>query len=199
MATMCFAMWLQDSDPSGNRQLILMAIGLMALAVAVISVMMLVIGVKAMKTIKELGETAQEVKTKVMPLLDEVMAISKTSRVLLEDAAPKVKIISENLVKTSETLVETSKVARSALQQIDATVTDANLRAQRQVARVDGMVTAALTTTAEVADTIANGIRVPAQKIAVMVSQAKIMAEGLLAKVRAMAANTPFGSRQRPE
>jgi len=158
-----------------------------------------VIGVKAMKTIKELGETAQEVKIKVMPLLDEVMQISRTSRILLDDAAPKIKVISENLVKTSETLMETSKVARGAVERIDVTVTDANVRAQRQVARVDGMVSAALTTTAEVVDTIANGIRVPAQKIAVMLSQAKCVAEGLMEKVKSMAANSPFGSRSRPE
>ena len=199
MGTINFAMWLQDSDPGGTRHLILIAIGLMAVAIAVISAIMLVIGVKAMKTIKELGETAQEVKIKVMPLLDEVMQISRTSRILLDDAAPKIKVISENLVKTSETLVETSKVARGAVERIDVTVTDANMRAQRQVARVDGMVSAALTTTAEVADTIVNGIRVPAQKIAVMVTQAKYVAEGLMEKVKSMGAKSPFGSRTRPE
>jgi uncharacterized protein YoxC len=199
MGTINLAMWLQDTDPSGTRHLILIAIALMAVAIAGIAVMMLVIGVKAMKTIKELGETAQEVKIKVMPLLDEVMQISRTSRILLDDAAPKIKIISENLVKTSETLVETSRVARGAVERIDVTVTDANLRAQRQVARVDGMVSAALTTTAEVADTIANGIRVPAQKIAVVLVQAKYVAEGLIEKVKSMAANSPFGGRSRPE
>jgi uncharacterized protein YoxC len=199
MGTINFAMWLQDADPSGTRHLILIAIALMAVAIAGIAVMMLVIGVKAMKTIKELGETAQEVKIKVMPLLDEVMQISRTSRILLDDAAPKIKIISENLVKTSETLVETSRVARGAVERIDVTVTDANMRAQRQVARVDGMVSAALTTTAEVADTIANGIKGPAHKIAVMLTQAKCVAEGLLEKVKSMGAKSPFGSRTRQE
>lgn len=199
MGTMCLAVWLQDSDPSGTRHLILIAIGLMAVAIAVISVIMLVIGVKALKTIKAVGETAEEVKIKVMPLLDEVMEISKTSRILLQDVAPKLKVISENLVMTSETLMETSKVARGAVERIDVTVTDANLRAQRQVARVDGMVTAALTTTAEVAETIANGIKGPAQKLAAMLSHAKYAAEGLMDKVKAMAANTPFGRGSRPE
>jgi D-ribose pyranose/furanose isomerase RbsD len=94
-------------------------------------------------------------------------------------------------------LVQTSKVAQGVVGKIEVTVTDANLRAQRQVARVDGMVAAALTTTQEVADTIANGIKVPAQKIAVMVNQAKYAAEGLMEKVKSMAANSPFGSRTR--
>ena len=86
--------------------------------------------------------------------------------------------------------METSQVARSAIRQIDTTVADANLRAQRQVARVDGMVTAALTTTAEVVEAIGNGIRVPAQKIAVAVTQARYVAEGLLAKIRSMASGS---------
>ena len=195
MAMMCFAMWLQDGDPGGTRHLILLAIVVMALAIAGISIIMLVIGVKAMKTIKELGETATELKGKILPLLDEVMEISKTSRVLLQDAAPKVKAITENLVTASNSLAETSKEARAAMAQIDTTVTDANLRAQRQMARVDGMVTAALTTTAEVVEAIGNGIRVPAQKIAAGVTQAKNLIEGLIAKFKEKTAGTPFGSR----
>lgn len=199
MATMCLAMWLQDAGQSDLRHLVLIAFVLIAVAVAALSVVMVVVGLKAMKTAKELSNTAEEIKAKVMPLLDEVMGITKTSRQLLDDVAPKMKVISDNLVKTTETLVEASKVARGAVQQIDVTLTDANSRAQRQVARVDNMVTAALTTTAEVAETISNGIRVPAQRIAAMAGQAKEFAEGLLARVKTMAANSPFGSRQRPE
>jgi uncharacterized protein YoxC len=196
MATMGLAMWLQDADPGGNRHLVVMFIGLIAVAVAVMAVIVIVLAVKALTTIKELSATADEIKGKVLPLLDEVMEISKTSRVLLQDAAPKVKLISENMVKVSDTLVETSKVARAAVREVEATVSDANRRTQRQVARVDGMVTAALTTTAEVAETIGNGIRVPAHKIAVMFTQAKILGEGLLAKIKSMAAGSPFGDRE---
>jgi hypothetical protein len=199
MSTMWLAMWLQDSDPTGTRHLILIFIILIAVAICAMAVFMMLIGLKALKVIKELGATAAEVKLKFLPLMDEVMAISKTSRIMLDDAAPKIKIIGENLRKTSETLVETSGVAKSSVLQVHGTLVDANLRTQRQVARVDGMVTAALTTTQEVADTIANGIRVPAMKIAEMVGQAKIAAEGLMAKVKGMGGAPPFGSRRRPE
>jgi hypothetical protein len=57
------------------------------------------------------------------------------------------------------------------------------------------MVTAALTTTAEVVEAIGNGIRVPAQKIAAGVTQAKNLIEGLIAKFKEKTAGTPFGSR----
>jgi len=196
MATTCFAMWLLQYDLAATHHLIMIFIGLIAVALAIMAFVMMAIAVKALKALKELSETADEMKSKVLPLLDEMMEVSRTGRILLQDAAPKVKVITDNLVKTSDTLVEASRVARSAVQQIDTTVTDANLRARRQISRVDGMVTVALTTTAEVAETINNGIRVPAQKIAVMATQAKLIAEGLLAKIKSMVANSPLAGRR---
>jgi hypothetical protein len=50
---------------------------------------------------------------------------------------------------------------------------------------VDGMITAALTTTTEVVEAVANGLRVPAQKIAAMAGQAKLAFDGLLARFKA--------------
>jgi Glu-tRNA(Gln) amidotransferase subunit E-like FAD-binding protein len=148
---------------------------------------------------KEVSTAAEEVKTKFLPLLDEAMHLSRTGRLLLEDAGPKVKTIGENLVKTTESLMETGRIARGAVEKIDGTLSDANTRAKRQVARVDGMITAALTTTAEVAETISNGIKGPALRIAAMVSQAKGMAEGILSKVKGRAAASGFGQREWPE
>ena len=195
MATMFIAMWLQDPDPGRSLHLMAIFIGVMAVAIAIVAIIVVAIAVVTLKTIKELGATAAELKTKFLPLIDEVMEISKTGRVMLQESGPKIKVIADNLVKTSDTLVETSRVARGAMQQVEVTVSDANLRAQRQVARVDGMVSAALTTTAEVVETISHGIRVPAQKLAEIVTQAKFVGEGLLAKVKSIVDRTPFGSR----
>ena len=195
MAMTFLAMWIQEGNLADNHHLILILVGLIAVAIAVVAVAVTVIAVKALKAIEEIGATAEEIKGRMLPMLDEVKEFSKTGRILLQETAPKVKLITENLARASDTLVETSNAARSAVRQFDATVTDANQRAQRQVARVDGMVTAALTTTIEVAETIGNGIRVPMQKVAVMATQAKLLAEGLLAKIKSMAARSPFGSQ----
>ena len=192
-------MWLQESDAAaGNRHLLIIFIGLIALAIAGMAIVIMVLSIKAVKAINDFSVAAEEIKTKLLPLLDVATDVSRTSRDLLQDAAPKVKLITENLARTSDTLLETSKIARSAAQQCDTTIADVNLRTQRQVARVDGMVTAAITTTAEVVDTIVNGIRVPAQKIAVMATQAKYLAEGLFAKFKSMAGNSPFAGRKEP-
>lgn len=198
MATVGLAMWLQAPSNGRDLHLIMIFIGAIAVAIALVAIVLVAIAAKALGAIRGASESAEELKEKVLPLLDEVMAISRTSRAMLQEAAPKVKVITDNLAKTSETLMDTSDLARSAVKRFDATVADVNVRAQKQVARVDGMVTAALTTTAEVAETIASGIRGPVQKLAVVATQVKIVAESLLTKVKAMAASSPFGSRGGP-
>lgn len=198
MATMYLAMWLQDSDAADTRRLVFILVLIIALAMAGMAVVLVVFSLKAMKAIKDVAAAADQIKSKVLPLLDEVTAFSKSGREMLQDAAPKVKAMTESLVRTTDTLAETSLIARTAVQKIEVTVDDANMRTQRQVARVDGMVTTALNTTAEIVETINHGIRVPAQKIAVMATQARYAVEGLLEKVKSMAAGSPFRPKNDP-
>ena len=189
-------MWLQDADFTSMRHIVLIFLVVMAIAVIGMSIVLIALALKAVKAFKEVTATVDEFKGKVMPLLDEATALSRSGRELLEDTAPKVKIITDNLARTSVTLMETSQIAKTTVARVDTTVTDANLRAQKQVARVDDMVTAALTTTEEVVQTIVHGIRVPAQKIAEVAIQARYVAEGLFAKLKTMAGAVPFGGRR---
>jgi uncharacterized protein YoxC len=198
MATMGFAMWIQAMDLAGTNRLIMIFIGLVAIAMVVMAIAMIVIALTAAKAMKGLNATVDEMKGKVLPLIDVAMDISKTSRSVLDDAAPKVKVITDNLVMASDTLAETSKSARAAVAQFDTTISDVNVRALRQVARVDGMLTSALTATSELAEAIGNGIRVPAQKIAAFAGQARLMAEGIFSRIRAAAA-ARAGSTSEPE
>jgi methyl-accepting chemotaxis protein len=193
MATTYFALWLQEPDLAKTNHLIMIFIGMVAVAMTVMAIALIVMAVVGVKAIKSVMTTVEDVTGKALPLIESATEISKTSQDLLRDVGPKVKVITDNVMQASETLAETSKAARATIQQIDVTIADANQRAQKQVARVDGMVTVALTTAAEVADAIGNGIRVPAQKIAAAATQAKAVAEGLLAKIRSMAGATPFG------
>jgi len=198
MATMNLAMWLQESDAASTRHLVFILVLIIAVAMAGMAIVLVLFSLKAMKAIKEVTATAEELKAKVLPLLHEVTEFTKSGRELLDEAAPKVKHITESLVRTTDTLAETSLIAKSAVQKIEVTVSDANMRTQRQVARVDGMVTTALNTTAEVVEAINTGIRVPAQKIAVMATQAKFAVEGLLDKIKSMTGGMPFGAKKDP-
>ncbi len=195
MATL--AMFLQETGQiaSGNgRLLIFIFIGLVAVSMAVLAIVVISLAIKISRTMKELGATAVEFKAKLLPLIDSATEVSVASKELLRDAAPKVKSITANLERASELLVETTGVVRASVQQVDKTIADANVRTQQQIARVDGMVTAALTTTTEIVETISNGIRVPVQKIAGIASQLRYGVEGILAKVRSKAAGGPFGN-----
>ena len=188
------AMWFQETYTfsSGNAKLLMVFIGVVALSMALQAIVQISISLKGFKAIKDMAATAEELKQKVLPLIDTSTAVARSAQALLHETTPKVRRITDNLVETSNVLVSTGNVVRASVVQIDKTVSDANMRTQRQVARVDGMVTAALTTTAEVMDTVERGIRVPAQKIALMATQTKYVLEGIFAKIKSAAGRSPF-------
>lgn len=191
MATMGFAMWLQTPDLARTNFLIMIFIGLVALAMVGMAIALIVVAVTAAKAIKGFNTTTAELTGKVLPLIETMTDVSKTSQAMMRDAAPKVKHITDALVDAGDTLKETSQVARSSVQQFQVTITDLNRRTQKQVARVDGMVTSTLTAAVDGVETLARGMRVPAQKIAEAANQAKYFAEGLFAKIRGTNGTAP--------
>ena len=176
------AMWFQGTDAVSdiNTDLLTVFVGLVALAMLVQAIALAVLAARSVKAIKGLADTVDELKQKALPLIDSATEISRSAQSLVTETAPKVRAIADNLLETSD-------LVRGTAQHFEKTLADANLRTQRQVARVDGMVTAALTATVEVVETIGNGIRVPAQKIAALAGQAKLFAEGLLAGFKSYA------------
>jgi methyl-accepting chemotaxis protein len=187
------AMWFQETYvfSSGHAKLLTAFVGLVAVAMVIQALVLAAVAVKMTSALKSLAEMADDLKVKLLPLIDTATDVAESSQDLLRATAPKMKTIADNLVRASDMLVETSDVVRNSAQQFDQTITDANRRTQRQVARIDGMVTSALTTTAEIVDTIQEGIRVPAQKVAAALSQVRYGVEGLLAKIKA---GSPFGN-----
>ena len=198
MTTMNLAMLLQHSELAETNRLILIFIVLLAAIILGMGIVLLVVAIKAMKMARDLSATAEEFKAKMLPLLDVAADVGRTSRDLLGETAPKIKVITANFVETSETLKATSRTAKSVVEHCDATIADANLRAQRQVARVDGMVTAALNTTAEVVESVGHALKVPAQRIGVLAGQARNFAETFIAKVRARRSAMPFEENDEP-
>ncbi len=176
------AMWWQDTDALSavDTKLLVIFVGLVALALLVQAIALIVLVAKSVKAIKGLAESVDELKQKALPLIDSATEISRSAQFMVSETTPKVRAIADNLVETSD-------LVRGTAQHFEETLADANLRTQRQVARVDEMVSATLTATVEMVETIGNGIRVPAQKIAALVGQAKLFAEGLLARIKSSA------------
>jgi uncharacterized protein YoxC len=180
------AMWLQETYTfsASNAKLLMIFIGLVAVSMAVQAIVVVVMAARTSGLVKGLSASVEELKTKLLPLIDNATHLTRSSQTLLDATAPKVKLIGDNLARASDMLVETSEVVRTSALRFEQTIADANYRTQRQVARVDGMVTAALTTTTEIVETIGNGIRVPTQKIMGIATQLRYGLEGLYAKVK---------------
>jgi methyl-accepting chemotaxis protein len=176
------AMWLQGTDAVSdiNTDLLTVFVGLVALAMLVQAIALAVLAARSVKAIKGLTDTVDELKQKALPLIDSATQISRTAESLVTETAPKVRAMADNLLETSD-------LVRDTAQHFEETLADANLRTQRQVARVDGMVSTALTATVEVAEAISNGIRGPVQKIAFIAGQARRFAEGLLSGFKSYA------------
>ena len=166
------AMWLQDSSSlsPGNSRLLEWFVGLVAIAMAVQAVAVIVMAIGLAKASKRALEIADEMRTKIGPLLD-------TTQTVMHDAAPKVKIITENLV-------ETTHMVRDKAREFDATASELNMKARTQAARVDGMVTSVLNTTAEISETLQRAVKVPVREFTGLVNGIKAGVDVLVGRAK---------------
>ena len=166
------AMWLQDPDSlsSGNSKLLMVFVGMVAVALIVQAIALIAMAVGAAKARKRGLEIVEEVRLKLMPIMDNTHSF-------IQDTAPKVKIITENFV-------ETSHVVRAKAQEFDVTASDLNSKARAQAARVDGIVTSALNTTTDVAETIQRGIKVPLREVSGLINGLKAGLDVLVGRAK---------------
>jgi hypothetical protein len=165
-------MWLQDAGSlsSGNSHLLEWFVGLVALAMAVQAVAVIVMAVGLFKASKRALEMADELRTKIGPVLDATQSV-------FHDAAPKIKIITENLV-------ETTHMVRNKARELDATASELNMKTRAQAARVDGMVTSVLNTTAEISETLQRAVKVPVREFAGLMNGFKAGVEVLVGRAK---------------
>jgi hypothetical protein len=165
-------MWLQDADSlsSGNSRLLMIFVGLAALALLVQAIALVVMAVAAGKARKDGLALVEEVRAAVMPLVT-------TTQELIRDSSPKVKVITENIV-------EASHIIRSKAREFDVTASDLNSKTRAQAARVDGMVTSVLDTTAEIKDSIQRGIKIPVREVTGLVNGLKAGLDVLVGRTK---------------
>jgi hypothetical protein len=176
---MLSGMWLQESGSisSGNSRLLMFFVGMVAIAMVVQAIVVIVFAVGASKASKRALEIADDLRTKMVPILD-------TTHSVLHDSAPKVKIITENLV-------ETSHMVRSKAAEFDATATDLNMKTRAQAARVDGMVTSVLNTTAEISESLQKAVKVPVREITGLVNGFKAGLDVLVGRAKEFGRGRP--------
>ena len=182
---MMSGMWLQDGDSlsSGNTKLLIVFVGIVAFSMLAQAIALIVIAVGAAKARKRGLEIAEEMREKVMPVVIGAQEI-------IRDTAPKLKIITENLVETSHT------VRRKAVE-FDATASELNMKARVQAARVDGMVTSVLNTTQDISETLQRAVKVPVREFTGLVNGFKAGVDVLVGRAKGVERGPGNGVRGR--
>lgn len=105
----------------------------------------------AKKTTDEFRELSGQLKQHIIPTLS-------TTRNLLEDISPKIKVATSNLV-------EASGILRSQVEQVNKTVSQVVDTAQAQVTRVDQAATAVLDGITQATAAVQQGIATPLKQV----------------------------------
>jgi hypothetical protein len=123
----------------------------------------------------------RKAQKKIMTLADDVrlhaLPAIMSSRELIQDVTPKLKLITENLTATTATL-------RAKTDQVGGLVSNVTERAQVQASRVDGMVKGTL-------DQLTNALHAIEQGVAVPVRQVSGILNGLRAGMDVMMKKNP--------
>jgi hypothetical protein len=109
----------------------------------------------ALKKVDEISTTAKEVG---IPVLE-------STRELLKDISPKVKVAAQNLMEVSETAKEVGNTARAQSAQMAVALNDVLQRASVQVDRVDEMVTGTLSSVAHATSVLQRAVSGPARQV----------------------------------
>jgi methyl-accepting chemotaxis protein len=178
-------MWLQDPDSlsSGNSRLLMIFVGLAAIALLVQAIALVIMAAAAAKARKDGREFVDEIRANMMPIVT-------STRELIHDNSPKIKVITENFV-------EASHIIRSKAQEFDVTASDLNSKTRAQAARVDGMVTSVLDTTAEITETIQRGIKVPLREVNGLVNGLKAGLDVLMGRAKGFGSGRANAPRDR--
>jgi hypothetical protein len=105
----------------------------------------------ARKTQKKIATLADDIRLHALPAI-------MSSRELIQDVTPKLKLITENLSATTATL-------RAKADKVGGVVDNVTERAQLQASRVDGMVKGTLDQLTNAVHAIENGVAVPVRQV----------------------------------
>jgi hypothetical protein len=160
-----------------QQTLLIVFIGVAALSLLLQAASMLAVAVGARKAQKKVMALADDVRLHALPVI-------MSSREVLQDIGPRLKVITANLEATSTVL-------RSKSDQVSGLVGDVTTRAQAQAARVDGMVKGTLDQVTYAVHAVEAGIAAPVRQLSGILN-------GIRAGVDVLRTRTP-GENLNPE
>ncbi len=184
MSKMTFATlaMFQSGDVSVSAHdihLLMFAVWIIAIALGVAACALFVMAGFAAKLLNSVDGIAKEVKDHTAPLLDKTHA-------MVVELAPKISHLTTNAEHISTTMRTKMDEIAVTVSQLNATVQETNLRTQRQVAHVDGIVSQALDSVEEISHAVQDGIRGPVRQVAGIIA-------GVRAGLEKLVERSPFG------
>ena len=134
------------------------AIGVVMQAAVLLGMLLALKG--ALKRVNEVTSRAEEIAVPVF----------ESTRDLLKDISPKVKVAAQNLMEVSQTAKEVSNTVRAESTQMAVALNDVLQRASVQVDRVDEMVTGTLSSVAHATATLQKAVSGPARQVGALLS-----------------------------
>jgi methyl-accepting chemotaxis protein len=184
--SLSMAVWqTTDATVMHDHHLIVIFIGIVAIAMAIQAIVVLVGVIGGLGALKKMYEIVHELHLKTTPIL------TKTEH-LLADVGPKISSISTNVEEISQTVREKTEEVGETISQISLTVNEVNLRTRSQISHADRIVTSALDTTEEIKDVVANGIRGPVKQVAGIIAGLRAGLESLLARTGYKGGSGPY-------
>jgi len=170
---------LQESEfTKHDIHLAMIFLAIIAIALVAQAIGVLISGAFAAKLSKRVGDLADTIEKKTVPILD------KTNQ-MLHDLSPKVQSFTQNAEQISYTVRTKVDELAVTVGELNDTVREINGRTRMQVVRVDGIVTDALVATEEISQTVQNGIKAPVRQIAGVIA-------GLRAGLETLIERSPF-------
>jgi hypothetical protein len=182
MTTMAVWQGLQsDSISAGNTRLLIILMAVVALSTLIQAIVVTLVIVGAAKAQKRVQEIAEELRVKLIPILD-------TAEILTKESLPKIRAITDNLVAASE-------VIKSRTKEFDSTLTDMNAKTRVQITRVDSMITTTLTAVGALGAMIHQGIKTPLTEALGVVNAFKAGIDVLVSKSRGFTNSAGAGKK----
>lgn len=191
----------QDSINSGNSKLLMVFIGIAALALLVQAMLLAVFALGAMKAQKELGGELKEFRHKASAFIDKANALTVELAPQVRDITARISTITNHIEKIAALVDEkaaelspTITAANKTAMEANETVAEANRKTREQVNRVNGMLTTALDATARLGVAIEKGITVPGREVAGIFAGLRAGIDTLVSGARAFGSGSRLGS-----
>lgn len=110
-----------------------------------------------------LNEVSKKAEEHVLPVL-------QSTRSLLEEVSPKLKVAAQNALEVTQTAREVSVTARNESAKLAAALDDVLQRAAVQTSRLDEIVTAALNSVAHATGMVQRAVATPVRQVAALLN-----------------------------